>query len=933
MKTKNPLIKTLITIIIILTLTTITYAEGIGGTISTDGDYTVHTFTSNSSFYWNEGEKNISLLIIAGGGSGGTPYGGGGGAGGLKYYNENLTINNYNYSIKIGRGGLNVASSHSNGTNSSFGNISTKGGGGGGDNNLFSNGRSGGSGGGGIFGYIGGTGTTGEGKNGGNGGGASPYYAAGGGGGAGGTGDAGLGAEGGNGGTGFNTSINGTLTCYAGGGGGSVRSTGTPGSGKCGGGNSRLGSSEYGTNATFYGSGGGGAGGTGNAGAGFQGIIIIRYRTISTATTIDFNNPTPTNGEIYYNQTTNSINVNISTTNAYTNSNTTIYLYNSTGLKEQITNTTNANFTYLFNNLPSGIYYINSTNNNATNNTNSETRTFYIYSQMQKGINNPLPGSEQATQYLNITWNATTINPTESGVTINQYNITLHNSTATIKTLNTTSTLNYYWDIYSENLSTGEYTINIESTDTKNNKTNQNVSFNITTNALINITAYSFTGAQIQNFTINITDLNTNITNSETTNNYTAIINIKKNNAYTLTLDAEEYSYSYLNITSTNETYQNINLTAYTTNSVNIRIYDETTNILITENITITFTQGLIEITNSTTTGTYYQDQLTDGSWNIKFSGGNYTLKTYTITVYNRSNQNLDAYLSSSSQNSIFTIMDFDSSSLIEGASFTQSKLINGSWTIINSKYSDITGRIQFDYIPNNKYQFLITATGYTNNLFYLDPVLFSSYNIRMTKTVTLTPDITPDFLGVHISYYNNLTKDTTWLNQQENTIIWTITSPIGSLEIYNLTITNPPEIIINQNGSLAIGQEFIQNFTINTTNNTARLIIEYCYKSTTSSIKCFKDSYSIIGIYFDTSMIANKDKTYGLGVFERVLIITIAVLFVAGIIFMYAGAIPGLIVVTLIYGFSLSTGFVTIWMIFPSLMIGFIMIATKKGD
>jgi hypothetical protein len=78
--------------------------------------------------------------------------------------------------------------------------------------------------------------------------------------------------------------------------------------------------------------------------------------------------------------------------------------------------------------------------------------------------------------------------------------------------------------------------------------------------------------------------------------------------------------------------------------------------------------------------------------------------------------------------------------------------------------------------------------------------------------------------------------------------------------------------------------------------------------------------------------MLANKNGTYGLGVFERILIITIAVLFVAGTIFIYGGVIPGLLVTLLIYGFSLSTGFVTIWMILPSLFIGFIIIATRRG-
>jgi hypothetical protein len=83
------------------------------------------------------------------------------------------------------------------------------------------------------------------------------------------------GTTGGSGGTGYTSSISGVSHKYGGGGGGQGYLTGTGGSGSDGGGNGGI----FGTatSAYYYGSGGGG---DYNApGNGYQGIVIIRYKT------------------------------------------------------------------------------------------------------------------------------------------------------------------------------------------------------------------------------------------------------------------------------------------------------------------------------------------------------------------------------------------------------------------------------------------------------------------------------------------------------------------------------------------------------------------------------------------------------------------------------------------------------------------------------
>ena len=180
-----------------------------GGTITTSGNYKIHTFNSSGTFTVNQagnaaGSDSVEYVVVAGGASGGGETGGGGGAGGYRSSVSSepsgggasaesaISVSTTNYSVTVGAGGS-AASGQVNGnpgSNSVFGSITSTGGGYGG--RATQSGGSGGSGGGAGYGNTGGSGTANQGYGGGNGGGA-PAYMGGGGGGA-----AGTGAQGGN---------------------------------------------------------------------------------------------------------------------------------------------------------------------------------------------------------------------------------------------------------------------------------------------------------------------------------------------------------------------------------------------------------------------------------------------------------------------------------------------------------------------------------------------------------------------------------------------------------------------------------------------------------------------------------------------------------------------------------------------------------------
>lgn len=282
-------------------------AIGTGGTISTQGAYTVHVFNSSANFVPPVGLSTVDVLVVGGGGGGGGTYGGGGGAGGLRTV-TGFAIGAGTIAVTVGGGGAGgdgVTSTNdedgdgTNGGNSQFDSIIAIGGGygqGGAQNDNNQPGGSGGSGGGGGGittggSNVGGNGTAGQGSNGGTGNSNSDANnrSGGGGGGAGSAGAIGTNGSGGSGGAGQNFSAQigtslGVSGWFAGGGGGGKRSNGgTGGAGGQGGGGAGGGPGAAGSPGVSNTGGGGGASSNGIAGAaGGSGVVIVRYIAPST---------------------------------------------------------------------------------------------------------------------------------------------------------------------------------------------------------------------------------------------------------------------------------------------------------------------------------------------------------------------------------------------------------------------------------------------------------------------------------------------------------------------------------------------------------------------------------------------------------------------------------------------------------------------------
>jgi hypothetical protein len=259
-------------------------SSGTGGTVTTAGEYTIHTFTSSGTFTVADSTLTaVDVLIVGGGGAGGMDSGGGGG-GGAVLYSASKTLSSSSITVTVGNGGVYSASDGDGGASAFDGMVAN--GGKGGKSSYENSGKHGGVSG---SGNAGGSGVS--------------YLAAGGGGGAGGPGEAGQQQseilafdKGGDGGPGVESAISGTSNYYGGGGGGGVYNfSGRPGSAGNGGlGGGAPGGQVFGSPASsgsaFTGGGGGGSPMMTNdgAGPGGSGVVIVRYTSATCSCGTDY---------------------------------------------------------------------------------------------------------------------------------------------------------------------------------------------------------------------------------------------------------------------------------------------------------------------------------------------------------------------------------------------------------------------------------------------------------------------------------------------------------------------------------------------------------------------------------------------------------------------------------------------------------------------
>jgi hypothetical protein len=468
----------------------------------------------------------------------------------------------------------------------------------------------------------------------------------------------------------------------------------------------------------------------------------------------------------------------------------------------------------------------------------------------------------------------------------------------------------------------GEFNITTTGKDTSS----QNLTGLYQTIVTINATnAYS--GATLSNFTgwlyNNATTYNQtfNTTGNESTvfallGTYTAYIDV-----FGYSIGADNYNYG--TFTTNTET---VSFSLYSENSININIYNEETSALITDNVTVTLSGNASEQIYYTTTGGLFLENITDGNYSLKFNADNYTQRTYEVTVADRSSQNVNAYLSPGTDTVTFNVVDYDSSADIEGATMVQERLINSTWTTTESKTTDITGRAQFSYTLGAKYRFTVSATGYDTKVFELDPVIFTSYVIRLEKDLTLDKDL--GLFDVNILYYPK-----TLTNDDNNTFTFTFGSAGGSLESYGYSLDYPGGSI-SGSGTNANGQTFLNSsFLITGAAYGDYGNLTYWYDSTLGDNKTFTAELLIQNTAGNNTAAGLKSEDYGLGTLDKILIAVVITLLFAGVLTLFSNALAGLAGGALVLGYFTYIDFLSIWVVLPSLLLAVILLMRRTSE
>ena len=254
--------------------------------------------------------------------------------------------------------------------------------------------------------------------------------------------------------------------------------------------------------------------------------------------------------------------------------------------------------------------------------------------------------------------------------------------------------------------------------------------------------------------------------------------------------------------TSGNLTYYSY---MYAFNSLWVYAYD----LLSGNNISdfnITVQNANYSYSNNSISGVARLSNILSGTYDVFVSSSDYDSASYVVTVTDNSFQTLDAYLIKSNGTFIFTVQDKATGGSLEGASIAMKRYINSTLTTVAVKYSDITGRAEFDYNDGIVYYFTLLKNGYDTKDFSLE-ILFDSYTVLMTPSSSMNESVYLDDVSFNL-VGAEFVNSTSWVSYYFN-------SPLGSLENYNLSILLNNGSVFTSSGSSTGGS--VLNVSVST--------------------------------------------------------------------------------------------------------------------
>lgn len=367
--------------------------------------------------------------------------------------------------------------------------------------------------------------------------------------------------------------------------------------------------------------------------------------------------------------------------------------------------------------------------------------------------------------------------------------------------------------------------------------------------------------------------------------------------------------------------YNNIYLTY--NNTLNISIYDEATNSYITDNISIIIEHLGTEISYWTTNGLLNLNNQFDGEYILTAGGGIYAQRYYTLTFTNGESQELNIYLSNSSEKTTFTVRDALTFENQESVLITGYRYIAGEYSLVVSKLTDIEGKATIQYTPDIRYFFTAYKLGYELKNWTLDPIERGEYNVLLYPEGQQGTDI--DYYGVLPDIQPRLFYENDW-----NNVTVQLISPIHILQDYSVLLQYPGGTE-TQTGNNAAGETFIFNFSLSHTEINQSVAITINYITTLGNNRTYRYLYPIIQDDTNTmSYFIRND--YGMGILERLMIMIFISFLVGGIIMMLSGLETGMAVALLMQSIMAYLLNISILFVFPGILVGIIILSRRTS-
>lgn len=391
-----------------------------------------------------------------------------------------------------------------------------------------------------------------------------------------------------------------------------------------------------------------------------------------------------------------------------------------------------------------------------------------------------------------------------------------------------------------------------------------------------------------------------------------------------ITTYGSNWTFSAQWVTMGNATaWQNSSTGQVSFQALNVTIRDENTGGLITENITVVVTGSSSETTVYTSTGSILISDLENGENSFSFSGPSYSQRTYIVTLTNLT-QTLTVYLGANTSSTTFTVKDIVTGATLENVNSGMYRLIGGAWTPVETRYTDVTGRVVFHYIPDTYYRFVMAKSGYDELVFYLNPVVYSSYDIFLTPTETL--DETQDFALVNIMWVPEIVYDAVPVN-----FTFLIQAPSGLLSNYGYNLTFPGGTAGGY-GTNAIGGQLQSEILVVGASSLDKVRIDYFYTNTIDGLKEYTAYIPISANVSDLTLGAQQDEHYGMSFFERLFWLTIILIIVVGVPSAIGKPLVGGILGLFTLGVLVRTGFIELWLGLIPIFLGLIYLSAQGG-